>query len=119
MFKIMTGSLNKKKNPTESDIEKIPSYIFCRWLSGSPHCIFAANQINQYDKIPIVQQYKLVKHVFAGKIRYIPYPKNSANNQSEDVKIVANHFNINENNAREYLEFISKEELSYIKNLYI
>jgi len=118
MFKIMTSSLDKRKKPTESEINKIPSYIFCRWLSGSPHCIFAANQINYYHNIPVIQQYQMIKNSFAGKIKYIPYPKNESSNKSTDINIISEHFKINMNNAQEYLELMSKDELNFIRSIY-
>jgi len=118
MFRIMTGVLDKKKNPTDAEIEKIPSYIFMRWLSGSPMAVLAANQINFYDKIPILNQYKLIKNVFAGKIKYIPYPKNIKPDTEKKIEYLSEHFKISLEKAREYLDFISKEELKEIVQMY-
>lgn len=114
----MTGVLNKKKKPTEEEIEKISSYIFCRWLSGSPLAILAANQLNFYDKIPIVNQYYLIKNVFAGKINFIPYPKKTQNEVLKKIEYISAHFKISLEKAKEYLEFISHNELKYIIDMY-
>jgi hypothetical protein len=118
MFKIMTGSLDPKKNPSQDEIQKIPSFIFCKWLSGNPHSIQAANAINMYDDIPIENQYYMVKNAFAGKIKYIPYPKNVSQDKLKRVQYLAKHFNISEEKAQEYLDLISNEELDEIVNMY-
>lgn len=120
MFKTMIKTLNKPghKMPAEIEIDKIPSYIFCRWLSGNPYTIQAANQINLYDKIPIYNQFHLVNKAFGGRIKYIPYPKNIKNSGDQEIDILVKHFNINEDTARDYLEFISPEELNYLLKIY-
>jgi hypothetical protein len=118
MFKTMTGSLDPKKNPSQDEIQKIPSFIFCKWLSGNPHSIQAANAINMYDDIPIENQYYMVKNAFAGKIKYIPYPKNVSQDKLKRVQYLAKHFNISEEKAQEYLDLISNEELDEIVNMY-
>lgn len=116
----MMKALNKPGNkmPTAEEIDKIPSYIFCRWLSGNPYTIQAANQINLYDKIPVYNQFHLVNKAFGSKIRYIPYPKNIKESGSQEIDILVKHFNINENTARDYLELISPEELTYLLKIY-
>ena len=118
MFKTMTGVLDPKKNPSDDDINKIPSYIFCRWLSGNPHTIIASNMINMYDSIPIQNQYNMIKSAFAGKIRFIPYPKNTAEDTLKKVQYVAEHFKITEEKAREYIDLIDNKELSDIVQMY-
>ena len=118
MFKIMTGVLNKKSNPTIEEINKIPSYIFCNWLSGNPNTIGAANQINFYFNIPIENQYNMIKSAFAGKLKYIPYPKNQKELNNEDANILSGHYNISLEKAREYLEYIDKNELKELVELY-
>lgn len=118
MFKTMTSVLDPKKNPSQEEIEKIPSYIFCRWLSGNPHTVLAANQINCYHDIPINNQYDMIKSVFAGKIKYIPYPKSVNEDTQRSVRYLAKHFNISEEKAQEYMQLISKEELKGIVDMY-
>jgi len=118
MFKTLTGCLDKRKHPTDEEINKIPSYIFCRWLSGNPHTISAANQINFYDNIPMLQQYKMIKSAFAGKIKYIPYPKNVSENALKEVQYIAAHFNINTEKAKEYIGLMDPKEKQEIVQMY-
>lgn len=118
MFKTITSALDPKKKPTDEEIQKIPSYIFCRWLSGNPHTISAANAINMYTDIPIENQYNMVKAAFAGKVKFIPYPKNTKEEDLKRVQYIAEYFKLNTEKAAEYLEFLSDEELNYIVNLF-
>lgn len=118
MFKTLTSALDPKKTPTTEEIQKIPSFIFARWLSGSPHAISAANAINLYTDIPIENQYYMVKYAFGGKIKYIPYPKNESVDKLKKAQFIADHFKISEEKAKEYMELISKEELKKIVDMY-
>lgn len=118
MFKTLTGAIDPKKKPTDDEIEKIPSYIFCKWLSGNPNSIMAANAINMYDAIPIQNQYWMVKNAFAGKIKFIPYPKNVSQDQLKKVEFIAKHFKISEEKAAEYIDLMDINELNDIINMY-
>jgi len=119
MFKTLTSAIDKNKTPSEDEINKISSYIFCKWLSGSPHAIQAANMINCYHaKIPMVNQYFMIKSAFGGKIKYIPYPKNVSVSDNKKVEYLVDYFKISESKGREYLQLIDKKELKSIVNMY-
>ena len=118
MFKTITSALDLKMHPTPEEIQKIPPFIFARWLSGNIHAIQAANIFNLYLDIPIENQYHAVKAAFGGKIKFIPYPKNISGDKQKKVQYLAEHFKISEEKAQEYLEFISKEELDRIVTMY-
>lgn len=118
MFKTITSSLDPKKRPGPEEIQKIPPFIFARWLSGNQYTIQAANIFNMYPDIPIENQYQMIKSAFAGKIRFIPYPKSASEETQKKVQYLAEHFKISESKASEYLEFISKEELQRIVDMY-
>lgn len=118
MFKILTSSIDPKKTPKPEDIQKIPSFIFCKWLSGNPHTIIAANAINMYSNIPIDNQYWMVKNAFAGKIKYIPYPKKESQDKLKKVEFIAEYFKISQEKANEYLGLLSTEELNLIVQMY-
>lgn len=118
MFKTLISAIDPKRTPSLEEIEKIPSYIFCKWLSGNPSAIMAANMINMYSDIPIENQYYMVKSAFGGKIKYIPYPKNVTENAMKQVEYVAQHFNINEEKAKEYIDILDVKELNDIVQMY-
>lgn len=119
MFPVMWSSLDKNKTPSEADLKKIQSFVYCKWLSGDYRTIATANTINQYSDIPIENQYYLVKNQFAGKIRNIKYVKLEKDEADETtISILCKHFKISIEKAKDYLNFISVDELKYLKELY-
>lgn len=119
MFKTINGVLTPKKKFDENEVEKVPSYQFCRWLSGDPRTILAANQFNYYYKeIPVLSQFKVINYAYAGKIKYIAYPNMSKEPDSKVIGYLCQHFKINEEKAKEYLELIDEKELKEIVDMY-
>lgn len=118
MFNTIKTALDPKKTPSDEELQKISTYVFCRWLSGNPHTIKAANMFNRFENIPIENQYHVIKSAFAGKIKYIPYPKNIKEKKNPELEYLSKHFNISLEKAKEYLELISEEELNMIVEAY-
>ena len=108
-----------KKGPLPSDIElnKIPSFMFCRYLGTHPITITPANIFNMYYKeIPVDIQYKLINQVFSGKGIY---PKMLKKPPSEDhLDALCTHFKISRERAKEYRPFLSDAEFNEIKEMY-
>ncbi len=117
MFPTMWSSLDKSKNPTDEDLNKIQSYIFCKWLSGDYRTIYDANIFNLYN-IPVKNQYFYIKHKHAGNIRNIKYIKSNKDDINIDVNNISNFYKVNLDKAREYLEFISQDELLKLREIY-
>ena len=117
MFNTIFSVLDKKKNPSEEEINKIAPFIFLKWLGSDPRTIQAANQLNLYYNIPMINQYNLVKVAFAGKGIYLSYPKN-VKDDSKEREIISRHYKISLVKAKEYMELMSKEEINTIIKLY-
>ena len=118
-FKVMTSCLNKKTKISEEEIEKIPSYVFLRWLSGSPYTVLAANFINMYNKIPVTNQFYMIRHAFGDKIKFIKYPKGSnEKGDSYELECLMKYFNISLEKAKEYRELIDENELQNIVQMF-
>lgn len=115
IFETMQTTLNGK-SISDEEISKIPSYIFCKWLSGNKYTILASNEINKFYNIPIECQYKMIKSAFQGKIKFIKFPKNSKD-LTQDIEKISKYYNVSIEKAKMYLEFISDEELNLIKKL--
>lgn len=119
MFPTMWSSLDKNKTPSNEDIKKIQSFIFCKWLAGDHRTIFDANTFNLYNKIPIENQYYSIKNKYAGKIRNIKYVKSEKDDVDEKtISNLCKHYKISVEKAKDYLMFISDNELKYLKELY-
>lgn len=115
MFTVFKKILNKS-NITDDDLSKINDFIFCRWLSGNPNSLLVANVINYYHKLPLKIKVKFVEELIGNKIKYIPYPKVEKSKNS--LENISRYFNISEEKANLYLEFLSKEDLKYLEDLY-
>lgn len=112
MFKVFD-----KNKPKDEDIEKIPSFIFCRWLAGNPQSIFVANNINLYSDMPVNAQFDYVHSSFKNKKLFIKYPKKEKD-ESFEIDILCKHYKLSPEKAKEYLLYINKEELKNIIELY-
>lgn len=120
MFNVFKKVLNLNSSFTQEDIDKVNEFVFCRWLSGDARIINIANTLNKYTNIPKELQLEFVKKTIGGKVRFIPYPKSLKNdiNDLTSLKAISYFFNISERESKMYLEFLTKDELEYIKDYY-
>lgn len=107
----------EKNCPPEEDISKISSFVFCQWLGNNPKTIKDANFINAHYDMPMLYQYKLINETYKGQRFYIKFPKKQKDTSAE-MELISKHYKISHEKAKEYLELMSKEELSYLKDLY-
>lgn len=114
MFTVFKKVTSKNAIITDEDVTKVSDYVFCRWLSGNAGTLRIAQMFNFYSKIPLDVKLKVAQKIIGGKVRYIPYPK-SGKIKLEDVDLLKEYFNISDEKAKMYLEFISKEELDGIR----
>jgi hypothetical protein len=116
-FKYIFTSLKKGSTPSDSELLKIPSFMFCRFLGGHPVTIKAANEFNKYYKeIPVDIQYKLIKNVFSKKGIF---PKMLKQQPKEDhLDSLCKYYKISREKAKEYREFLSDEEFDRIEKIY-
>lgn len=115
----MKRCLDTKQPPSDSELQKIPPFIFCRWLSGSPMTVLASNQLNLYYNMPIQNQFNLIRSAFGGKVKFIPYPKNIKEDSDKELIFLAKHYKISLPMAKEYKELMSKDEYNEIIQMYM
>lgn len=118
MFKTVAASLDKNARPLDSEINKIPSFIFCRWLKNDPRTLNAANQFNLYYEIPMVNQWKMIQNSFAGRIKYIPWPKTEKIDDSLIIKYVQKEYSLSHEKALDYISLMSDSAIQKIKDKY-
>jgi len=113
MFKVF-----ENKYVSDEEIEKIPSYMFCKWLGNHPGTVLASNEINKYyNEIPMVNQFYLIRNGFKGKKVFIKFLKNN-NSDDKDLELIAKFYKISLKKAKEYKSIMSKNEIDYIINIY-
>lgn len=120
MFNVFKKVLNPGSSITQEDLDKVSEFVFCRWLSGNCSLLGIANTLNKYTNIPKELQLKFVQGVLNGKVKFIPYPKSLKKdiNDETSLKAISYFFNISERESKMYLEFLTEEELEYIKEYY-
>lgn len=112
------ASMKKNVYVSDEDIKKISPYMYLRWLGNNQITSSAAAQLNLYHKeIPFENVYKMVKGAFSGKNIYIEMPVLKETFE-KNADALAWHFKINKNTVPEYAEFLSKEEINDIQELY-
>lgn len=116
IFQLM-NTLFKDETPSDEDLKTIPPFIFCRYLGSNPYCLTIANFLNQYYNIPIELQYKAVKPLVKGKLKYIRYISTAKTND-KTIENIMKYYKISYSKAKEYLDFISEQELEKINNIY-
>lgn len=118
IFQIMGTVLNNKM-PTDEEINQIPPFIFCRYLGSNPHCLVIANYLNLYYNLPIKLQYLAAKQLLSNKLSYIKYISNKKDDTSQQtLENLMKYYKISYNNAKQYINFISKSELEKINNIF-
>ena len=117
-FNDIFKALKKGRLPSDEEIKKIPSFMFCRYLGTNAITIAPANVFNVYHKqIPMTLQYKMIKEVFAGKGIYPKLLKKLTKEDENDA--LCTHFNISRERAKEYKQFLTQEEFNEIKEMYV
>lgn len=118
MFKTMTNITKPGNIPSDSDIAKIPSFIMCNWMSGSPRMVHMANTFNQFSDIPIKNQFLTAKFEFQGKVNYVPYPKKIKDEMSKNELIIQEMLQLSNEKSKLYASLISDEEMNELSETY-
>ena len=116
-FQVMMQAI-KGGEASPEDISKISPFLMCRWLSGNPKTLQAANFFNTNPNVPIEAIFKSVERSFKGKIRFIQYPKNTVTKPSKDVEYLCEYYNVRPEIANDYLKYISEEQLNHIREMF-
>lgn len=118
MFKCMTSCLTNDPTPSSGDLGKIYPFIFKRWLSNHPTGIIIANMFNIYSDVPIENQFKFVKNILRGKVKYIKYPKKNDDEIEYIINIIQKHYKIGFTVAEQYYNILPKEEIEKLVAMY-
>jgi hypothetical protein len=114
MFKIMQTVLTTKRAQPE-EIQKIPPFIFRRWLSNDPRTIQAINFFNTHSDVPIDVQYDAIQAFVGGRINYISFPK-KIKDESLILEKIQKFYNTSKETAKLYLELLTPQDIQNIEN---
>jgi hypothetical protein len=106
--------INGKKRPWDEDIELAwNTYMINRTLSMDRESIEVIDHVQKYFNIPAKNVYNIYLE-FIYHDRYYPYMK-SKTSTSKDLKLIEEHFQIGNREARDYLSIISDDVLKDIR----
>ena len=105
---------------SEADKKSWSNYMVCRFLSMQPEIIDYVNEIQKYSHLPPKHFYQLCLLIVPKSRVFYSYIKRREEGKWDKklISLLVNHFNESERNILEYLEIISKKELTKIVNLY-
>jgi hypothetical protein len=117
-YNIMKSAVDGKIKPSVEEINKINSFFLVRYVSNDPASIYIANALNCNSNIPIYAQYKFILHSTLDRVAFISYPKKEDKFPNKTIKIICNHFKVNELVAKEYIKILGEEKTQEILNEY-
>ena len=117
-YNIMKSAVDKKINPSPEEIESINSFFLIRYVSNDPASIYIANALNCRPNIPIYAQYKFIRYSTLDKVAFIAYPKKEFKVNPKTLKILCNHFKVNEQIAKEYIKILGDDKVDEILKKY-
>lgn len=114
----MKSAIDKKFKPTPEEIRSINSFFLIRYISNDPNSIYIANALNCNYSIPIEAQYNFVRNSTLDKVAFINYPKKEKLVKDSDLKIIMEHFKVNETVAKDYVKILGPEKTDEILEKY-
>ena len=111
------NSINQtKKNliDEDPDLEKdYPPYIINRCYSGHLDAVMYANEMNKYNFLPKKMQYDFFINILRVKKRFSPWLRKD---EIKDLDYVKRYYDYSNENAKQSLKLLSKEQLNFIKS---
>lgn len=118
VYQIMVSSIRKDFIPTDEQINKINSFMFCRTIANNPIGAIAGDYINRnYNNFPIKSQYYFVRSALYN-VNYISFKGNNINKIDNIIELISKHYNCSIQVAYEYKDILSPEQLEKLQNLY-
>jgi len=113
MFKVFDT-----KYVSNDEINKIPSFMFLKWLSNHPGTVLAANSINRYyNEIPMVNQFYMIRNGFKGKKVFIKFLKQDKN-KDNTLLLIQKYYKLDTIKAQEYYSLMSENEINELVEMY-
>ena len=100
---------------TEQDYKDYAPYLVNRSLSYHVDCILYVNELNCWPSLDKDMQYQyLLNTIRPMKRKFQPWQKA---NKDKDIDCVKTYFGYSDEKAKEALQILSDEQISYIRNM--
>jgi hypothetical protein len=109
------NSINQtKKNLLKEDPSaKYPAYIVNRCMSGQLDTVLFANEMNMNSHLPLDMQYQFFINIVRKRKRFSPWLRKD---EIRDLDYVKRYYGYSNEKAKQALNILTKEQLSYIKS---
>lgn len=109
------NSINQtKKNLLKEDPSaKYPAYIINRCMSGQLDTVLFANEMNMNSHLPLDMQYQFFINIVRKRKRFSPWLRKD---EIRDLDYVKRYYGYSNEKAKQALNILTKEQLSYIKS---
>ena len=116
-FEFINSICFDKKNLLEEDAEEkeYDPFIINRGLSLFADTILYANEMNIYHTLPKVMQYDFLLNCVSKRKRFSKWPKKL---KSEDIDLIAKHFDYNKERAAEALQILTEDQVNELRERY-
>jgi hypothetical protein len=91
--------------------------MFCKFLSCTIATVLAANEINKFHKIPMINQFYMMRYAKKGKKVYCKMLKNVKEFDRMNF-LIMHHYKCSVDKSKEYKELLSVNELDRIEKIY-
>lgn len=119
VLKSITQDKRSWDNLDEEEKNSINNWILNKFISMKLEFVELVNFIQKNTwQMPTKYLYNIYLDIIPKRYTYIKYikAKNSDKYKDEDIKIIANYYQISKREALEYLQELPKEEFESIKN---
>ena len=111
------NSINTNKNnliDEDADLEKqYPAYVINRCLSGHIDAVMFANEMNKHPNLEKKLQYDFFLNSLRKRKRYSPWLRKE---EIEDLDLVKRHYGYSSEKAKQVLNILTREQLSFIRD---
>lgn len=106
-------------NKTEQlvDVSGYQPYITNHCFSAYFDTVLLANEMNKYPALPKNMQYDFYYHGVRKANRFEKWLKKSKNDTESNIKLVSAYYKISYIKAREVIDILRPDQLSYIRDL--
>ncbi len=98
--------------------KKYPSFMVNRFLCALQETLFFSNIMSQMSHLPKILQYAFYFYGIEKKRRYFHYEGKGKGNKTEDINSIVKYYQCNREQAIEYQNILTKEQIELIKNIY-
>jgi hypothetical protein len=116
------GNLTEKKVPfdlkNDEQSKSYAPYLINRFVSMSESFLLLANEINKYPDLSKESHYNFYLTSLPKRRQYFKYIKKTKEISEEDMKYVAEFFEITNRDAEHYIKILTEEQIKEIVKKY-